>query len=133
MPDDSPAPDAASTSSADSWLRLERRLKIADLVALIALALFAIDRTERDPTFKPTLLLLLGAYQIVVAAGFLFLVWCKRGTGVKAETISVQSIPDPRLRRWEGLTRRLPFQLDYVLRLLAGIALIIWGMLLRSP
>ena len=125
-----PTPDATAS---DLLTRLERKLKVFDFCMLIVAALLAAKVSEGQTPYKPLFLIGVGAYQVAISAVFLFLVWRKR-TLVRPEITLTEEVYVPtnrdnatRLRRWQLISRRLPFQLDYILRVLAGIALIVWG------
>lgn len=137
-PDPQTPPEHTKSVTGNPLLRTERRLKVADFFALIMMALIAMAIMDHKPAFRPQLLISLGLYQVIISGLFLLLVWRKRRQGIHAGQSAIgaragegrQSHP----RLWQRVTRRLPYQLDYVFRALAGIALVAWGtwLLLRS-
>jgi hypothetical protein len=132
---DANSPDSpASPAAIDPLIRTERRLKVIDFFALIVAALIAVKISEHGNPISPLFLIGIGAYQIVISAFFLVLVKRRKrlGATVDAEllpsTVPLDTYADVRLNRWRRLSRRLPFQLDYVLRIVLGIVLIVWGL-----
>lgn len=120
------------SQSLDTLTRYERRLKVIDFMALLALGFSAILVTDARQNWKPAFLIVLGAYQIIMSCCLLALALRRKKLGSSGEETLPACVPldtaaDARLRRWRRVSRRLPYQLDYILRAVLGFALTIWG------